>query len=52
MKFLKLPANAMPDGPTKMAKTLEVIKPVAIFIRTLTLFKEVALNNGVRNMAL
>jgi hypothetical protein len=42
----------MPEGPTKMAKTLEEIRPVMIFMKTLILFKEVALNNGVRNMAL
>ena len=44
-KFLKFPTRAIPLGPTKSAITLEVTKPIAILIITLTLFKEVTLNN-------
>jgi hypothetical protein len=44
MKFRKLPTNAIPLGPTKMAITLEVTNPTKIFIKILILFKEVTLN--------
>ena len=52
MKFLRFPAKAIPAGPTKMASTFEVISPIPIFKITLILFKDVALNSGVRNMVL
>ncbi|WP_298220445.1 hypothetical protein [Flavobacterium sp.] len=52
MKFLKFPANAIPLGPIKIARIFEVISPEKILSITLILFKEVALNKGVRNMVL
>jgi len=45
-KFRRLPTNAIPLGPTKMAITLEVTNPIQILIRILIPFKEVALNKG------
>src|SRR6476620_12525169 len=51
-KFRRLPTSAIPPGPTKIANTFEVISPVPIFNKTLTLLSEVTLNNGVFDMVL
>ena len=51
-KLRKFPTNAIPDGPTKIAKILDVIKPIIILINTLIPFKDVILNNGVLIMTL
>lgn len=45
MKFLKLPINAIPEGPIKYAMAFEEIKPVINRTKILRLFKYDALNN-------
>ena len=49
-KFLKFPINAIPWGPTKIAKNFDTIIPLPSFNKILKLFKEVILNKGVRIM--
>ncbi|GAQ49767.1 hypothetical protein FPKKA176_contig00013-0013 [Flavobacterium psychrophilum] len=44
-KLRKFPIKAIPDGPRKTAKILDVISPIPILINTLILFKELTLNN-------
>ena len=39
-KFLRLPTNAIPSGPMKIAMALEVKKPEIILVKTEAVFKE------------
>ena len=49
-KFLKFPTKANPLGPTKMAITFEVIRPIEILSPMLNPFKEAILNKSFLDM--